>query len=94
MRHGYHEERSCGSLFDDYNVPVMCYFDGVICSARTLGDASRLGMGQEGRNVVADKLSIGFFEDIDPKLRVEVRVDSLRWILLDNVIKWAPEPYR
>ena len=43
---------------------------------------------------MADKFSNGFFEDFDPKLRIEVDLGQFEWIVLDALLKWAPALYK
>ena len=50
-----------------------------------------LNWSRRTENVLADKLSNGFFEDFDPLLRVEVDLKEMNWIILHHLLKWAPK---
>ena len=71
--------------------PLCCILMELSAQLELRGILLDLNWSRRTENVLADKLSNGFFEDFDPLLRVEVDLKKMNWIILHHILKWAPK---
>ena len=71
--------------------PLCCILMELSAQLEVRGILLDLQWERRSFNVLADKLSNGYFDDFDPNLRVEIDLEKIKWIVLTPPLRRAPE---